>query len=267
MRRPFVAGNWKMNLSLASARELISAIRAKLVPHLNYDVAVCPPFPYLFPVAKAIAESPIKLGAQNLWPEDKGAFTGEVSPLMLKDTGCTYVILGHSERRHTIGPRDAVGRVCGEDDGMVNRKTKAALATGLVPIVCIGETLSQRDAGQTEDVLTQQLSGSLAGLKPEEVAKLVVAYEPVWAIGTGRNATPQQAAEAHHHIRQRLISSHSKPSAEAVRILYGGSVKASNAAELMASPDVDGALVGGASLVADDFLGIMAGCVTAKRLK
>lgn len=267
MRRPLIAGNWKMNLDLASARELVSALRAKLAPHLPYEVVVCPPFPYLFPTAKAIAESAIRLGAQNLWPDDKGAFTGEVSAPMLKDTGCTYVILGHSERRHTIGPKDAVGRVCGEDDGMVNRKTKAALATGLIPIVCVGETLSQRDAGQTEDVLTQQLQGGLAGLKPEQIATLVVAYEPVWAIGTGRNATPQQAAEAHLHIRKRLAAAHSPQAADAVRILYGGSVKASNAAELMASPDVDGALVGGASLVADDFLGIMAGCVTAKRLK
>ncbi len=267
MRRPFIAGNWKMNLNLASARELIAGLRAKLSPHLAYDVCVSPPFPYLFPVAKAIDGSAIKLGAQNLSTDEKGAFTGEVSALMLKDAGCTYVIIGHSERRHTIGPKDAVGRVCGEDDDMVNRKTKAALAAGLIPIVCVGETLGQRDAGQTEDVLTQQVRGGLTGLTTEQVAGLVVAYEPVWAIGTGRNATPQQAAEAHVHIRKRLASAHTAKAADAVRILYGGSVKASNAAELTASPDVDGALVGGASLVADDFLGIMMGCVTAKRLK
>jgi len=267
MRRPFIAGNWKMNLNLASARELITALRAKLPPHLPYDVAVCPPFPYLLPMAKAIADSPIRLGAQNLWPDEKGAFTGEVSPLMLKDAGCAFVIIGHSERRHTIGPKDAVGRVCGEDDAMVNRKVEAALAAGLIPIVCVGETLAQRDTGQTDDVLTQQIHSGLAGLTPDKVAGLVVAYEPVWAIGAGRNATPQQAAEAHLHIRKRLAADHSRSAADAVRILYGGSVKASNAAELMTSPDVDGALVGGASLAADDFLGIMTGCVTAKRLK
>ncbi len=266
MRRPFVAGNWKMNLNLATGRDLIAAIRAKLPPRPAIDVAICPPFVYLMPAAKALAESAIALGAQNLWPEAKGAFTGEVSAPMLKDAGCTWVILGHSERRHTIGPRDAVGRICGETDDLINRKVKSALAAGLGPILCVGETLTQRDANQTDDILTQQIHAGLAGLKPEQLASLVVAYEPVWAIGTGRNATPQQAAEAHAHIRRQLAAAFGAPTAQAVRILYGGSVKASNAAELMTSPDVDGGLIGGASLAADDFLGIIAGCIKAKGL-
>lgn len=265
MRRPLIAGNWKMNLDRAAARELVAALVApRSAPPV--DVAVCPPFPYLFVVQEAIGGAPILLGAQNLWPEEKGAFTGEVSAAMLRDAGCHFVILGHSERRHTIGSLDAAGRPHGEDDALVNRKTRFALSAGLCPIVCVGETLAERDAGQTDAVLTRQVRAGLAGLTAPQVSRLVLAYEPVWAIGTGRNATPQQAADAHKHIRGLILGEFGGAAADGVRILYGGSVKPGNAAELMTSPDVDGALVGGASLVAGDFLGIMAGCVSAKKL-
>ncbi len=253
-----------MNLNRAAGQALVAALKAGLRADQKVEVAVCPPFPYLFPIAEAVAGSPIRLGAQNLWPEEKGAFTGEVSPGMLRDAGCTYVILGHSERRHTIGPARSGGGVHGEDDALINRKVRAAFAAGMVPILCIGETLAERDAGQTEAVLTKQLDGGLTGLSAQQVSSMVIAYEPVWAIGTGRNATPQQAADAHRHVRHQVGSRFGTQAAEAVRIQYGGSVKASNAKELMAIPDVDGALVGGASLVADDFLGIITGCIQAK---
>ncbi|MFO0974671.1 MAG: triose-phosphate isomerase [Phycisphaerae bacterium] len=266
MRRPFVAGNWKMNGDLKSTRELIAGVAAGLRAPLALDVAVCPSFVYLMPAAKAVSGTPIALGGQDLWPEAKGAFTGAVSAAMLKEAGCQYVIVGHSERRHTIGSVDAAGHVRGEDDALVNRKARFALAEGLTPIVCVGETLAERDAGQTAAVLTRQIQVGLSGLSAPQVSRLVVAYEPVWAIGTGRNATPEQAAEAHKHIRNMILQDFGGAAAGAVRILYGGSVKPANAAELLRSADVDGALVGGASLVAADFLGIISGCVAAKGL-
>ena len=186
---------------------------------------------------------------------------------MLRDVGCRYVILGHSERRHTIGPKDAAGRVQGETDELVAAKARAALAGGLTPIVCIGETLAERDAGRTNDVLKRQVLGSLAGVRPATADALVIAYEPVWAIGTGRNATPQQAQEAHRYVRGLLTELLGRPLADGIRIQYGGSVKPDNAAELMACPDVDGALVGGASLQSADFLPIIEATIQAKKLR
>jgi triosephosphate isomerase len=258
MRVPLVAGNWKMNLTLRSARELVTALQTSFAVPPPVDVAVCPPYPYLLPVAQAIDGSFIKLGAQNMYFEPNGAYTGEVSAPMLTDLGCTYVIIGHSERRHTIGR--------GEDDQMLNRKLKAALAAGLTPIFCIGEKLEQRDAAQTNDVLETQLRAGLQGIDEQGLARIVIAYEPVWAIGTGRNATPQQAQEAHGFTRSLLSRMYNASVAAAVRIQYGGSVTPDNAPQLMAQPDVDGALVGGASLKAQPFAAIIEATVRAKRL-
>jgi triosephosphate isomerase len=197
------------------------------------------------------------MGAQNLYHESSGAFTGEVSPGMIVDTGARYVILGHSERRHTIGHH--------EDDRMINLKVRAALAAGLTPILCVGETLAERDADQTLDVLTYQLTAGLVGVAAGDAPRLVVAYEPVWAIGTGRNAAPEQAQDAHAHCRRTLGSILGGAAADAIRILYGGSVKPDNAAALFSRPDVDGGLVGGASLKADAFLAIIQACSGAGR--
>src|SRR4051812_15481710 len=193
MRRPLIAGNWKMNLNLASARELIAGILASLPKSEAVEIAVCPPSIYLFPMAKAITGTPVKLGAQNMYFEPQGAFTGEVSAAMVKETGCTYVILGHSERRHTIGSKGPDGGICGEDDDVVHRKVIAALGPGLTPILCVGETLAQRDANETNAVIQRQIESGLAGLTAQQCERVVVAYEPVWAIGTGRNATSAQA--------------------------------------------------------------------------
>jgi len=218
------------------------------------DVAVCPPFPYLSQIAEALHGSPVGLGAQNLYPEKEGAFTGEVSPTMLLDVGCRYVILGHSERRHKLG----------ESDAFINQKVRAALAAGLQVIFCVGETLQEREANRTEAILESQLVHGLGALKGDQLGGLVIAYEPVWAIGTGRNATPEQAQEAHAHIRRRIARSFGEERADALPIQYGGSVKAENAGALMACPDVDGALVGGASLQADQFLAIVRAALTPK---
>jgi triosephosphate isomerase (TIM) len=267
MRRPFVAGNWKMNLDLSSARALVGELREKLGASPPIDVAVCPPAIYLFPVREAAKGSPIEVGAQNCWSDPKGAFTGEISVAMIKETGCQYVILGHSERRHTIGPKDPAGHVQGESDAMVAAKAKAVMSLGLVPIICVGETLGERDANQTDAVLSRQIKGSLAGVDGPAVDRIVIAYEPVWAIGTGRNATPQQAQEAHRHIRSMLAELYGRSVADGIRIQYGGSVKPDNVADLMSCPDVDGALVGGASLKAADFMGIIEGCIRAKKLR
>jgi triosephosphate isomerase len=251
MRRPLIAGNWKMNLDLARGRELIAGIRADLDTsgvRDRVEVAVCPPAVYLFPLAEALKGSPIRLGAQDLHHETSGAFTGEVSAEMLAETGAKYVIIGHSERRHTIGHL--------EDDWMVNLKVHAARRAGLTPILCLGETLAERNARQTLDVLTFQLTAGLVGTKLRDSSDLVIAYEPVWAIGTGQNATPQQAQEAHAHLRARLHTLAGMV-ADEIRILYGGSVKPENAGEIMMQPDVDGGLIGGASLKADSFVGIV----------
>jgi len=247
-RRKIVAGNWKMNLDRAKARELAAAVAARVAEAGATELVLCPPSLYVDTVGATLsaAKSPVALGGQNMHEKGSGAFTGEVAPPMLLDLGCRYVILGHSERRTLFG----------ETDATVNAKAQAALAAGLVPIVCVGETLEEREAGRTSEVVTTQVQGSLAGLSAADLEKTVVAYEPVWAIGTGKVATPQQAQEVHALIRGLLGGLASPAVADRVRIQYGGSVKPDNAADLAAQPDIDGALVGGASLKADDFLGI-----------
>lgn len=260
MRPLFIAGNWKMNpATRADAEALAGAIKAGVGPATDVRVAVCPPAVFLHAVDKVLEGSPIGLGGQNMYWQPQGAYTGETSGAMLNDAGCTHVILGHSERRHGLG----------ETDAQVNAKLHAALGVGLIPIVCIGETREEREAGQTEDVVLGQLDGSLAGLSPEQMVGVVLAYEPVWAIGTGLTATPEQAQEVHAFIRARLADRFGVATADRVTVQYGGSVKPGNAGELLARPDIDGALVGGASLVADDFLGIIqaARTVTASRVK
>jgi triosephosphate isomerase len=247
MRKKFVAGNWKMYTNAAGARELAAGVVRGLGGEDRVTVGLFPPFPYLGLVAQAIQGSKVILGGQNLYPEKEGAFTGEVSPLMLLDQGCSHVILGHSERRHKLG----------ESDSFVNQKTKAALAAELSVILCVGETLEERKADQTEAVLDRQITHGLQGVAEADAGSLTVAYEPVWAIGTGHNATPEQAQQVHAFLRRRLSQIFGEKAAQALPIQYGGSVKPDNAAALMAQPDVDGALVGGASLKADQFLAIV----------
>lgn len=247
MRRPLIAGNWKMNLDRAASVALAQAIVAEAAKHSHADMAVCAPFVYLDAVSGVVRGTTVALGAQNMYYEKSGAFTGEISAAMLVDVGCQYVILGHSERRHILG----------ETDEAINRKTFAALAAGLTPIVCVGELLAERESGQTAAVIRRQIEGSLANLSNEQMAKVVIAYEPVWAIGTGKVATPAQAEEVHADLRKLLVERYNASVAEGVRIQYGGSVKPDNTAELMRQPNVDGALVGGASLKAADFLGIV----------
>jgi len=246
MRRVLIAGNWKMNTNRSEAVALAEGVAKGSGDVKNADLLVCPPAIYLEAVGKAVEGSPVALGGQNMCSEDNGAFTGETSHTMLSDVGAKYVILGHSERR----------AIYGETDANVNDKTKKALETGLIPIVCLGEQLEQRVAGKTAEVIAQQFAGSLADLSAEQVAGLVIAYEPVWAIGTGKVATPEQAEEVHADLRRLLTERYNAETAEKVQILYGGSVKPGNAAELIGQANVDGALVGGASLKADDFLGI-----------
>ena len=247
-RRPFIAGNWKMNLDRAKAVKLAVDLTARASDFPGVDLAVCPPSVYLDAVAAATAGSPLALSAQNMYHEEAGAFTGEISGSMLRDVGCRYVILGHSERRHVLG----------ETDRDVNLKLMAVLKSGLIPIVCVGELLAEREAGRTGDVIRKQFEGSLAGLTAEQAGQIVIAYEPVWAIGTGKVASPAQAEEVHRDLRSLLESRYNAEVAGAVRIQYGGSVKPDNAAELLAQPNIDGALVGGASLKAADFLSIVA---------
>jgi triosephosphate isomerase (TIM) len=249
MRKKFVAGNWKMNMTSASAVELAAALVKEAPALAAVDIAICPPFVYLPQVAAAVKGSAVALGAQNMFYESNGAFTGETSGEMLKDVGCRYVILGHSERRHVIG----------ESDELINRKVIKALADGLEPIFCVGELLAEREANQTLEVVTRQVKVGLAGVSRDQAAKITVAYEPVWAIGTGKTASPAQAQEVHAMIRQLLERMFGKELAQAMRIQYGGSVKASNAKELLAQADIDGALVGGASLKAAEFVGIIKG--------
>jgi triosephosphate isomerase (TIM) len=247
MRQKFVAGNWKMYTTMATAKQLAAAVVKGLGGETRVRVAVCPPAPYLIPVGEVLRGSAVALGGQNAFTEKEGAFTGEVSPVMLADVGCKYVILGHSERRHKLG----------ETDAFINRKVHAALAAGLQAILCVGETLAERQGNRTEAVLDTQLDGSLAGLGAADLAKVVLAYEPVWAIGTGQNATPEQAQQAHAFIRRRIAGKFGDAAAQALVIQYGGSVKPDNAASLMHQPDVDGGLIGGASLNADQFLAIV----------
>ncbi len=248
MRRKFIVGNWKMHTSAAEAGRLAAATVDGVGNEDLISVAICPPFPYLALVAEILKNSPVALGAQNLFPEEEGAFTGEVSPTMLIDLGCKYVILGHSERRHVLG----------ESDTFINQKVRVALATGINVILCVGETLAQREADQTKAVLDRQLIEGLAGISSDALPRLSIAYEPVWAIGEhGRHATPGQAREAHALIRHRFGQIFDEKSAQTLSIHYGGSVKPENAAALLSQDGVDGALIGGASLHADQFLAIV----------
>jgi len=248
-RKKLIAGNWKMNTDRAAATALARGIVDGAKNHANVDLLICPPFVNLFPVSEILNGTPVALGAQNMYHEASGAFTGETSAAMLVDAGCKYVILGHSERRHILK----------ETDADINKKTHAALAAGLTPIVCVGELLEERESGQTEAIIRRQFDGSLAGVTADQIENVVIAYEPVWAIGTGKVATPDQAEEVHAELRELLTKHYNDKSSASVRILYGGSVKASNAKDLLSQPNIDGALVGGASLKADDFLGIAAG--------
>ena len=247
MRKKFIAGNWKMNTSSISAEMLASGVVKGLGTETRVGVAVCPPFPFLARVAQVVKGSPVALGAQNCYPKDEGAFTGEVSPAMLVDVGCQLVIVGHSERRHIFK----------ETDAFINNKVHAALKAKLKVILCIGETLDERKANLTETVLDTQLTGSLAKINSALLKNMVLAYEPVWAIGTGVNATPREAQDAHAFVRNRVGQLCGESAAQSLVIQYGGSVKPDNAADLLNQPDVDGALVGGASLRLEDFLGIV----------
>lgn len=273
MRTPLIAGNWKMHKTLAEARELVAGITAGLEsaseprasaradragssgsdptpiahrPSQTPEVLICPAYQLLFPMAKAVAGTGIMLGAQNAHEEASGAFTGEVSVPMIADTACTHVVIGHSERRHIFG----------ETSERLAKKVRAVTGANLTVIYCVGETLKEREAGRTEQVVGAQLDGVVSRDVP--AGRLIVAYEPVWAIGTGKTATPEQAQEVHQFIRKRLGSLYDPATADTVRILYGGSVKPGNAVGLLRQPDVDGALVGGACLVAEDFLAIIA---------
>ncbi len=247
MRRTFIAGNWKMNKTADEGAGLVRELVQELAGCDNADVAVCPPAISLSSVAVELRGSNIELGAQNMHAETSGAYTGEISAGMLRGVGCKYVILGHSERRQMFG----------ETDQIVNKKVIAALAAELAPIVCVGETLEEREAGQTEEVVFAQVRNSLAGLEAKDMLKVTLAYEPIWAIGTGKTASPDQAQEVHAGIRGVLVELFGSACAEAVRIQYGGSVKPDNAKTILGQVDVDGALVGGASLKASDFAAIV----------
>lgn len=252
MRRPLIAGNWKMNLNRSDAVALAKGLAEGATPD-NVDVLVCPSNVYLDAVSNAASGSKVALGAQDVYFEANGAFTGETSTAMLSDIGCTHVILGHSERRNVIG----------ECDKLINKKVKAVLAAGLTPVLCVGELLEDREAGKTMDVVTAQFDGSLAGIDAADVQKTVIAYEPVWAIGTGKTASPEQAQEVHADLRKLLAERYNQETADKVRILYGGSVKPDNASMLMSQPDIDGALVGGASLKPDSFNAIISASAPA----
>ena len=246
-RKLIIAGNWKMNKTAAEALDLVNGLKRELASVKEVDIVVCPPFTALASISAAILDSNIRLGAQNMSENNSGAYTGEIAAGMLKEFSVRYVILGHSERRQYQK----------ESDALISKKALAAFAASLKPIVCVGETLAEREAGQTEKVLETQVRGSLAGLSKEQMAETVVAYEPVWAIGTGKTATTAQAQSAHAFIRGVLASMFDEAVAKRIRIQYGGSVKPSNARELMSQADVDGALVGGASLAVRDFADII----------
>src|SRR5262249_6158188 len=246
-RRPLVAGNWKMHRTAGEAVQLIRQLREHLLPG-RAEVMVAPPFTALPAAKHALEGTEILLGAQNVHWENQGPYTGEISAPMLREAGCQMVILGHSERRQLFG----------ETDATVSKKVQAVLKHGMRPVVCIGETLAERDGGRTLVGCTRQLEGSLAGGAGEQMGELPLAYEPVWAIGTGRTASPAQAQEVHAHVRQTLVRLFGRPVGEAIRILYGGSVKPENVAELLAEPDVDGGLVGGGSLKPEEFAAIVA---------
>ncbi len=248
MRNKIIAGNWKMYKDINETTELINGLKSKLATLPNgVKVIVCPPFTSLAIAQQLLKDSSIAFGAQNMYPEDEGAFTGEISPKMLKAVGCTYVILGHSERRQYFG----------ETNESINKKAKKAIASGLIPIICVGETLEEREKNITDQIVTVQVKGCLKDIPAAEVEKLIIAYEPVWAIGTGKVATPQQAQDVHQLIRKLIGQMYSWATAEKVVIQYGGSVKPENAKELLHQPDIDGALVGGACLKADSFAAIV----------
>ncbi len=256
MRKTIIAGNWKMYKTIPEAIELANGLKRELfkLDANDIDIVLCPAFTALSEVAEVIAESDIQLGAQDMFWQEEGAFTGEISPVMLKDAGCRFVIIGHSERRQYFG----------ETNDTVNKKLKVALKHGLTPIICVGETLSEREAGKTFQVLDDHINNGLKDLIVEDIVKIVIAYEPVWAIGTGKTATSQQAQEAHKYIRNLLVKLYNKEAAQEIRIQYGGSVKPENTAELISQPDVDGALVGGASLKIESFSQIVK---TAREIK
>ena len=247
MRRPLIVGNWKMNLNRRQAVELAEAVARGVGANGPADVAVCPPSVYLNAVGAALRGSRVGLGAQNVYHQPDGAFTGELSTAMLKDVGCRFVIVGHSERRHILG----------ETNADVNQKLLAVLATGLTPILCVGEKLEERQSGRTQDVVREHLETGLEGVSTEDAARVVIAYEPVWAIGTGVVATPDQAEEVHADLRSLLASRYNDQTAAGAIIQYGGSVKPDNAAQLLGQKNIDGFLVGGASLKADSFLAIV----------
>ncbi|KAF1682692.1 triose-phosphate isomerase [Veillonella sp. R32] len=248
MRKQIIAGNWKMHTNLAEATILVEGLKEALASTaVDREVVVCPPFTGLSTVADLIDETSIGLGAQNMYFEPSGAFTGEVSPLMLTDIGCHYVILGHSERRQYFG----------ESDAWINQKIKAAFTYDLVPILCVGESLAQREANETQAFIDSQLTAALADLTAAQVSQMVIAYEPIWAIGTGKTATAAQAGEVCTAIRAKVANLFDQAAADLVRIQYGGSVKGSNAQEILSQPDIDGALVGGAALKAEDFMAII----------
>lgn len=253
-RRPFVGGNWKMNTDRAGAEALARGV-AETARDASAEVAVFPPFPYLLPVGEALAGSGVILGAQDVYHQPDGAFTGEVSAAMLTDCAVGAVLAGHSERRHVIG----------EDDRTVNKKVLAAIGAGMTGVLCVGETLEQREAGQTDEINERQTRLGLAGVSEDDLARVVIAYEPVWAIGTGRTATPEDAQDAHAKIRGVLSQLYGDRAAGSVRIIYGGSMKPDNAEALMAQPDIDGGLIGGASLKAADFGAIVRAGASAAR--
>lgn len=246
-RKYFIAGNWKMNKTAAEATALIKAINEKVGSQTKVDVAVCPPFTALDAASKALAGSTVKLGAQNIYFEKSGAYTGEIAADMLKEFGCTYVILGHSERREYFK----------ECNCLINKKVKAVLANGMNPILCVGEKLEEREAGKTLDIVSEQTVKGLEGLTAAEAEKVVIAYEPVWAIGTGKTATPEMAQEVHAAIRKILADTFGAEVAEKMQILYGGSMKPENADALLAEKDIDGGLIGGAALKADSFVALI----------
>lgn len=246
MKRPIVAANWKMNKTLTEARQFTAGLSKKLLNLERTDIILCPPFISLFSMQEILQATPVSLGAQNMHFEKAGAFTGEISAEMLLSVGCEYVILGHSERRHVFN----------ESESFIQKKIRRALEAGLKPIVCVGETLDDREADQTEKVLKRQYKSAFSGVTEAQVRDCIVAYEPVWAIGTGVVATPQQASEAHRFLRQLLAGQYADATAAGMVILYGGSVKPKNARELIESANIDGFLVGGASLVQDQFAAI-----------
>jgi len=243
MRKPIIAGNWKMNKTLSEAVDFVRQLKALVADVRDIEIIVAPPFTALQAISREIEGSTIELAAQDVFWEPSGAYTGEISPIMLKDVGCRYVIIGHSERRQYFG----------ETNESVQKKIKASLAMGLHPIICVGEALEEREAGRTFDMVKNQVIQCLEGFSPDEMERMTVAYEPIWAIGTGKTATPQQAEEVHAFIREQLGQITNRQVSEEVRIQYGGSVNPDNISDLMVQPNIDGALVGGASLKAESF--------------